>query len=1047
MAAPRLLKIRASAGSGKTWQLTKNYLEHLARIDSRAGSADYAALASRILAITFTNAAANEMRQRVIQRLKKAALKQETNLMEPETARLWLQIFLTDLSALNIRTIDSLLHQITRASALDLGINPDYEIEFDIEEILDPFLDLLREEAAGDGPARELFFNACKSLLEGDGSTSFSSRDKLRDKLKEVLENTIAGKFDALASAEQIGEAREKLVAEVIGLAKEFRMIAGTSWTKIDARARKVLNKAENGELEPNSAYWKRDAQGLYNKDGVAPPGLDMVFNQLRKAVVANHHCIELLNGASNWLPFMDIAHTVANSFRQNQHLSRQLPQALVPTLAKSVLNPVEMVTDALCRLGTRLMHYLVDEFQDTSDEQWLVLHGLVHEAISKGGSMIWVGDPKQSIYGFRGGNPQLFDLAGEDPVLRAIVPDMIPQHLETNRRSLEEIVHFNNEIFEPLGTVKGAAKLLGAILSKNTPPLVIQSGAERIAEVYRDVHQEPCEHPGAVSPGFVSLEKTEGKNAADQKVFRLNRLCDLIQNEIRPRHSLADILILVRSNWQAKEIAARLAELEIPAITENGLVLQDNALIKQTIQFLSFLDTPTNDQAFFGFMTGNIVAEYPGLQAIETVDWPRLAADSQPLYQAFINHYPDIWKVVVAPFFNDPALLAPYDVVREWYDHLHVFERFGEDTTMLRRFLEILHLGESMCLTSIRSFLDYWAEEGSGERAPMPENMEAIRIMTIHKAKGLQGRVVVIPDVNFKIEAPSHPVSMQVEGLHVAPKLSANMGPFYSEEMAKQALEAINLLYVAMTRAEEELYIFLADPTSNHSSLAKGIRELFGKSDEELPYERGKRTGSMQDTQTSRESGPSPRLPTLAEDWRPMQWLPGLRIYRTHTRQPVLTANERGIFVHAALEALTPHLPVEEAVALALAYAEKATGLVPPDREELRRRLVWFATLPDAKTWLTKGQAEHSMLAEDGKLQRPDLVVPMEAGPLVIDYKTGSHVTDGHVDQVRRYLRILGDSGQYPGKPIGLLIYLDLEKFRLVTLEHASEPVSDLPL
>lgn len=1038
----RLLQIRASAGSGKTFTLTQKYVEKLASVTGSGQT--LASSAAEILAVTFTNAAANEMRERVLKRLKNAALGNSDECLNTDLALSWLDIFFQNLDALNIRTIDSLLHQIIRASALDLGINPDYETEFDAKAALRPYVELFLEKAAQPGHERELLEKATEGLIKASDKPHFSGRSLLLNYLEESLEDTLTGAFaSALTPAE----------LEVLVLSME---------ETVKAKAQALLDSAASQNTALTNGYVTRiqayvagnypDKPGtllgydttianLCARNARPTEELQAIYAEFRSVARLLHEFRNIVPKALLWQPFVEIAREVGEIFAKLQHEDGILPQAIVPARAKSVLEPLGPVTDTICRMGNRLLHFLVDEFQDTSDEQWAVLKALVVNSFASGGTLVWVGDPKQSIYSWRGGNYQLFDLVKTDPELLNIEPDVGELKLATNWRSSPEIVRHTNTFFKPLINVETAASILSTMLAANPAPDLVEKAAGQLAAIFKDVEQN-CSGKVA-NPGYVACEKI----VVDKKILLTGAILDQLQpllEDIGRRRPWSDVLILVRKNDLGRQIAEFLGNLGIPVLTENGLALNEHILINQTVAFLRFLNNPEDDLAFWAALNSNLVYDHPDASDLAKADLAGLAAGrgKQKLYKAFAQQFPDLWQKLFAPFLRISAIYTPYDTVMEWYAYLSVMARFPADETMLRRFLETLHLAENQGYATIAEFLEYWDGHGQNEKAPMPAKMDAVQIMTIHKAKGLEKPVTIIPDTRFELKRMHGPAALNVMNRTVVANLNSDLGSFYQAARLKEALEELNLLYVAMTRAKEELYFFQTIVTGNKSQkttseavscMANAVQAVTPYPIGSLPKpaEKISRITPEPDTQEA-------VIGELDPAWRPMQWQPRLKIYYTRKRDAQLTPNERGTLLHACLENLTLGAP--NSIELALMAAQRATGIVAPEHiiPDLAQTLGWFASLPQAGRWLSSAHKEQSFITPGGEIFRPDLIVPESDGPLVIDYKSGQF-DNAHIGQIQGYLQNLQSSGQFAGTPKGLLIYLDLQRLVDVKLPVAA--------
>lgn len=1062
----RLCQVKASAGSGKTYELTRCFLLRLMECGHKAGVAasPACALASEslqcgwgdILAVTFTNAAAAEMRERVIRRLKSAALGMRADdlPLDEEEARRWVDVIMRDLSALNIRTIDSLLHLIVRAAALELNLHPEFQPVFATEEALTPYLDLFLERAwREDAAMRDLLREACRALVTHGGSKGFLAGEKLIHQLKDLLDDVLRGRFDHVTPQAVLKEKLQEMDMAAVHAAREFLTAAqdaGLQWKKPALDAVRQLAQGQTDKCSSAFAS-KENPEELFRKGTVVPPEAERAFAAYTASARQRAREGELIVQALRLAPFVRLAQTLVNAFLQNQEQEGALPGLLVPGLAREVLEGERGVPEALCRLGTRLTHFLVDEFQDTSREQWQALRPLVEEALSRGGSLTWVGDVKQSIYGWRGGEPELFDAVFEDQGLVRLAPDGERRSLPRNWRSRRDVVEHNNRIFTPLAQALTAQRVLAALLPADTPPAVLTAATQRLNRAFAATAQQ-CP-PQARDGGLVRAEEIQGTSQDDLRELVLERLCELLRDEIGPRRAWSDVLVLVRGNETARVTAEGLVREGIPVITENSLLLAEHPLIVQIVALLAFLDNPEDDIAFWTLLTGSIVLEHP--QAAE-LDWEALhawCADAGrgPLYLRFRQRWPRIWQELLAPFHGQSGLMTPYDTVLEWFAHLDVEQRFPEACTFLRRFMEVLQSAEEKGLATVSTFLEHWRDKSGEEKVPMPENMNAVRVMTIHKSKGLEAPVVILPWTGFSVRPSGRPVLLERNGLRMVVPNRKALGEVYYADLARQACENLDLLYVAFTRARDELHIFRTGTSvqkNRSGSLCAALDILWQEAGLSLPYRLGAPPEELPDVTADERAGPEAlpapcsRAAATEQDWRPMQWLPRLKIFRNPLGGFAFKAEDRGVLLHFCLEHLRITGHAKEDARAALLFGLRHFPLPVPDdaalRQSLTEALAWFAAQPEAARWLERGWPEQSLMDGQGHVLRMDLLVRETWGSLVIDYKSGQPQAQ-HILQVRRYLDCLEQCGDYRGTARALLVYLDQRRFQLVEADKVS--------
>lgn len=1053
-------RIKASAGSGKTYSLTQNYLNRLLsatpspRIRRACVNGGGSGGAEEILAITFTNAAATEMRARIIKRLKEDALglSGKDAVFDAATAKLWLEALLRDYNSLNIRTIDSLLHLVVRASALKLNINPDFEPVFNIEDAFSPYVDLFLQKAAENPEYADLLKRACLSLLEFGSETNgkgFLAGDKISGRIYKLIEAILTGYMDEADDAQEIERRFMQEAAAVQKAAKTLLTIPEDAWKKSAYAG--MVKFAENPKKPPNSAYLTGLSAERCLKKAAVP-----IYKNLFEGVNFDEYLEKApaYVAAALFLPFKKIADIIIAAYTSQMGAESLIPNELTPALARRALDLNSGVSDAICALGSRLTHYLVDEFQDTSDKQWRAMRPLALEALGRNGSLTLVGDLKQSIYGFRGGNPALFEEVSRDGELTAAAGAPKDVTLESNWRSGEKIVEFNNRFFGALREESTLKEVVNALAPRAFPAKRKEEIAGEIRKIYSDCAQKAAANPGV--EGYVRGEQIEYEDTVGRDEQIMSRLVELI-GEVTTRRAggpdkpknYGELIVLVNANKHAGMIARAFIDAKIPVITENSLSLSEHPLICEAAGLISFLANPVDDLAFWAVVSGALVKGNDLIEWPNRVELANLAVNrKEPLYKAFAREYPAQWTRIIEPFYNQSQLLSAYDVVMEWFAFLDAERRFSADKSFLRRFMEIARRAEKDGVYSVTSFTDFWREKGAGEKIPMPENANAVRIMTIHKAKGLQAPVVVVPYTGFPAKASGAPGIREIDGLKIPMFVTGPAaGVAYENSIAATALEAINKLYVAFTRPEEELYFFVGAKIAknpDNDSKKTVVRILADDSGFAVPFSLGKAPegAGRNESGIINLSGKNPAktkrvLPP--EDWRPMSWLPRLKIFRAKLEDESFTANERGSLSHAALENMRiTGSPAEDAAA-ALRSVENAPQFSRGNHDErdgVLKTLEWFAAIPEAREWLEKGTPEQSMINEKGEVLRADLIVPFKEGTLIIDYKTGKP-SPAHVEQVRDYMTLIKNSGQLPGKIAGLIIYLDEKSFRVVTEER----------
>ena len=1085
-------QITASAGSGKTYALTRRFLQHLAKAQMENGSAvclfDHSARLDQehapyslagILAATFTNKAAAEMQARVIRDLKQRALEKGEGSpdfpLTPEQARHWIEIILRRFDAVNIRTIDSLLNLLVRLNALSLSLPPDFTPLFSLDDALLPLYDALLDQAdqEPDGHVATLIRKACLSLLFHHRAKGLAAGDILRNRLKEIISLHLNGApLPSKEDAEKAATFLASLSSAMHGTANALRAILAEESLACNANALKFLQKCTTcpamtvPDFSDTYAY-KDSINDWLNaaSKGKASADAAQAFHDFCKTFAQLKQNGPPLVTTREYMPLVALAEPLLDGLAAVQKERGTVPAIRLPSLALESLESGNGVSDAFCRLGDTLVHLLFDEFQDTSTDQWRAIMPLVEECLARGGSLTYVGDVKQAIYGWRGGNAELFNAVARDKNLTAMLPDKKAKvmALENNWRSAPAIVHTNNRVFGQLEDTAFARRILEAMLPASTDPLVFADAAATLAGAFAGCRQNVPEK-NTSKEGHVRLIRIEARYTADL-LFEIKEVLQfLLQKEILTRRNPGEIAILVRTNREAGDVSNWLAEWHIPATTEHSFRLGEHPLITRLIDTLTFLEYPMDDAAFWSAISSQELFDNSGISLERHTDWLAAVREnpaSPPLYTAYRKAFPEVWQRTLAPFLDQAGLLGAYDMVRELMRYCRLFERYPEQAPFLQRFSEVAYAAENKGFSSLSSFLDYWAEAGVDEHVPMPENMDAVRILSMHKAKGLEFPVVIAP---FHHQSDPAFKPLVIDDSSGIPLITYRDNS--TAESIRGIMEQINLLYVAWTRPTEELYAFITQSghSASRSSLGKALETLlestpftenvfaYGKPPQGTPTEGAPTDGTPSPDSSLRRNCTA--NPTATEhhavcektvknteasekNTRPlMAWLPRLKIFRNPMGEKGFSERQRGLLAHACLEALRLTDDMASSVAKAVDQGLRAFPVPMPDPEtihhDMATMLSWYVSLPEASVWLRHGSPEQPLMDVDGSIYRVDLLVDIPKGPLLaVEYKTGQ-VNTKHIAQVEHYLSLLAPfirRTEQTRKTAGVIVYLDLQE------------------
>lgn len=1043
-----LKQVKASAGAGKTYQLTRRFLALLEKSDENAPPFVCANRPGKgftwpeIMAVTFTNKAAAEMKERVVSGLKEIALQcgGHADLCSPETAERTLGAILRRYHRLNIRTIDSLLALLLRLFALEFGVRPDFEIIFNQDELFEGVFDHFVALCAENEAENDLLADTLDALIRSEGRNGFWIQDTMRKRLAELVEYLDAAPDTLLVNKERIRDLLIAEYAEFKTAVEGMRTFLDNAGLPANKNFLNFMNKCTAIEVftpVPDSAMIHKEtfrdcvnAKGKNSVDGVA----EAHYARLQRAWVRYRSAHPLLSGAYHLAPAIGIATRLGNGMEVLQRQQGTVLNAGVARRIARLLGSETVISEAYCRLGCRLHHLLVDEFQDTSRDQWDAVTPLASECLAKGGSLYCVGDVKQAIYGWRGGDSTLFENIAAQPELTPMAETIDAGNLPDNWRSFRNVVQFNNDFFSHLEDEELASELADAVFG-SAPGEFRRAFARDLATGFADCAQGmPGKHRG--TDGYVRMERLPGGRNTDIEKQALDEL-DRLMNDLAARRSYRDIGILVRTHAHAALVCDQLVQKNIPVITENSLQLDRHPAVQQLAAFLAFLDYPRDDLALMTFITGeDLFLAEAELDSAEILDW-LTTTKKAPLGVRFRRDFPKAWQQYIEPFYNQSGLMTPYDLTREAIRVFRVLERHPESELYVRRFLEVVHLSEERGHTSLSSFLEYWNENSDQEKVPLPENIDAVRIMTIHKSKGLEFPVVIVPFHHWKADNDRNYTLIDYQEYTLLAPLRKDMGRPYLDNMGRVIREQLNLLYVAWTRAREELYGFFAKGSA--STPAQTAINLFLDLDDNGVFERG---------HTPAETHPSTAVPAPQPQALPatdpnvdlMEWLPRLRIYRHNLEDYFFNERMRGEVAHRVMEHLlvTGDDKNDTQRAIRLAMADfPALGSLSDDkldrlRHDLENMTLWALGQTELRTWLAEGLREPEVMDANGEFKRFDLLYRGKQ-TVIADFKTGRPDPKNR-NQVLEYMDIM--RAMEPAEPTGYLIYLDRQEIHTVTRE-----------
>ncbi len=1033
---PHILRVRASAGSGKTYILALRFAQFLL-----SGKIPRP-LPENILAITFTRAATAEMRSRVLDRLKKAAMGDDNSVkglaslvsIPPEAVSKEAERVVDELvfryDSFQVCTIDSLITRLVRACSLELGLSPVLETETHTEPYTVSALDRMLLAAGRDTDLFEDLKDFALHYLDFEGKGGWWPRYALHQVFVKFLEiETRTGKGLKAGRAPRMGAVSAALAGEAAQFLELGEGLGVASMLKKTERA--CIEKAANGDDETfKSKTWqKASARDLFKKSCDVPVEMEVSWRRLRSLAGA----YALARALKRPLPYIRLFRRWKEELAAVKEKRQTIFLGDINLLARRLTGEFP-ASEVLFRLGERIRHVLVDEFQDTSALQWKNLRPLLEEAVSNGGSLFCVGDTKQTLYRWRGSDAHIFDEAPKG--FSSIAPGhLLDLDLKHNWRSRRVILDFVADIFATpcLMAAEGFVNDLG------------EEDARRIARAFASASQSvPPEREEAHGGGYVSVEKTEGLKDSPP----WERLVRLLETDILTRRPPGDVMVLLRRNEDVEGVTAALLAVGIPTVSERLLDVRSDPVVREILSFIRFLDQP-EDIHLVAILSGRIaecVWRRHGPEGISPNEWIE-SVSARPNRRAALKNVlrqdlPGLWEALFLPFVRKSGSHTVHDLATRMVKTFRIRERFPEAWPSVRRLLSVMHEGEPELGGDPAAFLEWMEAAPMGDLLlPMPKDAHAVRVMTIHKAKGLEAPVVVLPKAAIVPRTDNMICEETRDGLRLwqttqeLRKVSERLSRLHKRDLKEAWRDELNCLYVALTRAREELHLLVPPKLGNRTNRILGIIDHVAENKADV-FTRGEMLPEKTAHWNKGVLELSADCPHETEETKRRPW-EALLVRRDESGSPFLSpvrqkAIRSGEAVHRLLARLTAPLACPpEADPLAALLSDM---LEPWEWDEITpedlKRIADSLLIPEARPlfWPVEEariSTEREIADANGELYRIDRLVVTDREVSVCEYKTGERPRSRDAEQLSRYLALL--SSIYQNRSVsGILLYLD---------------------
>lgn len=1015
---PDFTLLRASAGSGKTRALAHRYMQFLLSDKIKRNAL------TNILAITFSNNAAREMKDRILTWLKKiyAGDKEHLEVLAyltgldheqlRERAELLIDRILDNYSDFQVRTIDSFTASIFRSSALEFGISPSTEILLQKNQLVDQ--------------AFEKFFRNVKP-----GSGEWDILEKVIDYILKHKSSDTRYPWDPTG---EIITVFKKLYGRLAALPgdiqpEDFSSEIAATFDAIKVQIKKINSFISDSGLEYNrTARFDRAIEAANNDDIGYALGKRHNSNLIKKGKMKREEFddwnekVNTLRDELNEL-YARLTRYYARSF-YNPHIvnfqnfnailsgaKRERNQIFIDDIGKLLTSYLhrEIVPYVYLMLGDTIHHYLIDEFQDTSPLQWADLHPLIENSLSEGGSLFAVGDTKQAIYKFRGADFKIMKQLEESRVFPSAPPQV--KDLDTNYRSDEYILRFNERFFDAIREHEeyGAAARMSGL----------------------DHHKQKASDT-KINKGYAECIVYDAEDRDEEPHPERRKIIDIIHDALQRGYGYRDIAVLTLRNNDVTRISSWLSEEDIRFVSFSNLDVRNRKITGEIISLLRFLHSPVNDLAFASFCLGDIFRislERAAIDKEEFITFFNRARNDaglrkHPLYKNIQTRFPELWRNRIEQLFNRVGHLSIYDLTQDIYKTFTLYDSFPDEEAALTKFIEAIKNFEASGTNSLRAFLDAvdTAESDTEWNIDTPEKINAVQLMTIHKAKGLGFPVVIIALYgDHRMQEDFY-----IDDSGDAPRLlylrkdftdvDSSLDNVYKAHRYASIADFLNGLYVACTRAEEEMYLIGIPPKNIGTS---SIFSLFP---------------------------PSPSGEKVHRTRPPLREEKHIPVYHHNTPAHFdfgdtipLNIDElhRGERIHeilASVEFIDDNLDqqIKNGLKDSKLLSDAAAG-------EIIHTVKRFLDSTEIRNYFEQSgnriiKNETDVTDASGRLFRIDRLVIDRDEVTAIDYKTGDdkkHAAD-HASQVRNYTKILGEI--YPGRTIrGIIAYIDTNTIQVI--------------
>lgn len=1049
---------KASAGSGKTFQLTRQYLLLIFKPGLRFQS---------ILAVTFTNKATAEMRERILSELYKLAneqpsahaeiLKKEYQLSDADLrqrAAFLLRNIVHNYSRFNISTIDSFFQIILKAFAHEIGLHSSLNIELNQRQVIEASIEDFFNKIDEKPRIKEWLSEFARQKIQ-DGKSWDVQKDMVKfvsEAFDETFFSLPESELEHLTSLETFNDFKKKLLQILEPFVKDLQQFGKQAMAHMQQHGLSVddfqykdggvagyLSKLQKASMYDIPEPKKRAMDAVRSTDGLefwcakkaanasqvqqcVQSGLQDILN---RSVDLYQNQGRMYFSALEVYKNLDVFALVVELFNHLRVYSEEhdifLLSMASPFLAKLIGN--DDAPFIYEKTGEFLKYFMIDEFQDTSRMQWQNFYPLFVNSLAEGKRSLVVGDVKQSIYRWRNSDWNLLhsellkEFAGYKPEV---------ENLPFNFRSSKEVVTFNNWCFSSIAGM--AQQQFNQKLAESQETLENTGVIEQIYEsVAQEIPDNNKDFRGYVSVQFNDLPRD--KELANQLVMEqlIDNLNSLFEKGYQPR----DIAVLVRRNVEGALVAKHLMEYRqahpekealFTFVSNDSVFLKSSVIVNYLVSALNYLYDGKNEvnKALLAFYA---LSEHKDAQEavfnLASLDFAKNELFEKALPGEFVKVIPELKQMPLVQLVN--RLL-----------HLLIY---SSDAHQVERNLAFIHTFQDVVLQftqthgdNLPGFLEWWDESGSQTAVNLSEEQNAIRILTIHKSKGLEYKAVLLPFVDWNLDQKPKLIWEQstLEPFNTLPRFPISytsrlqntiFASHYLQEFLLAVVDNLNTLYVAFTRAAQALFIQAPMPSKldQFKTVNALLYGLIASDKQELlvdsvwdENENHFTFGSLiqQEEQFLQDQKEPVKIPVPNKtDFLKLR-LKSSEMFQTDEENWHTLVNT-GQLYHSLLEHIFTPADVDKSINKLI-----GEGLIRSDeKENFKQQISRLIAAPQAAPYFTKKYqvlTEASYVLPDGTVKRPDRVLIAENEVVVVDYKYSEHPVKAHQNQVREYMNAI---------------------------------------